>query len=165
MDSVRCRLPEYLINMIVDYIENIASYKNISPQLSAGLDFIAAMDKDISAGTHQIQDGVKAVVSEYRTRPAEGQRYETHEKAIDIQCLIRGREIIRWLPVEDLSPVTGYDNEKDIRFYSASAKGTDVILSPGLFVIFFPEDGHCPGLCVETGPEPVKKVVVKVCSF
>lgn len=148
--------------MIIDYLENIELYKNISPQLSAGLDFIASMDEDISVGTHQVREGVRAIISEYQTKPAEGQHYETHGKAIDIQCLISGREVIRWLPVEELSAVTEYDGDKDIRFYSADAKGTDVMLSRGLFAVFFPEDGHCPGLCAGAGPEPVKKAVVKV---
>ena len=148
--------------MIIDRIENIGLHKDISSRLAAGLDFIAAVSKDIPAGTHPIEEGVRAIVSEYKTRPVQSCRYETHEKAIDIQYLIKGKEIIRWQPLSSLSAVSEYDSRKDIRFYSAAGRGTDLLLAEGLFVIFFPEDGHCPGLATESGPEPVKKAVVKI---
>jgi biofilm protein TabA len=148
--------------VIIDRIENIGLYKNISPGLSEGLDFIASLSNDIPLGMHQINAGVRAIVSEYRTKPAQGCCYETHEKAIDIQYLIKGREIIRWQPLSSLSATSEYDSQKDIRFYSAAGRGTDLLLGEGLFVIFFPDDGHCPGLATDSGPEPVKKAVVKV---
>jgi biofilm protein TabA len=148
--------------LIIDRIENLRLYKDISPGLSQGLDFIAALNNAVTVGTYQIDTNLKAVISEYETKSAQGCRYETHKKAIDIQYLLKGKEIIRWQPLSSLSAVSEYDIQNDIRFYSAAGRGTDLELSEGIFVIFFPDDGHCPGLALDSGPEPVKKAVVKV---
>lgn len=61
-----------------------------------------------------------------------------------------------YTPRADL-PEAAYDAEKDISFYEGAA--TDYLtVKPGMFVIFFPEDAHAPGVT----PEKVRKVIVKV---
>lgn len=52
-----------------------------------------------------------------------------------------------------------YDADKD--FQGASGHPDFVIVPPGAFTIFYPEDAHMPGLCVDV-PQPVRKVVIKV---
>ena len=50
-----------------------------------------------------------------------------------------------------------YNVEKDITFFEGLAE-TYVAVKPGMFAIFFPQDGHAPGIT----PDGVKKVIVKV---
>ena len=50
-----------------------------------------------------------------------------------------------------------YYAEKDITFIEGLAE-TYVAVKPGMFAIFFPQDGHAPGIT----PDGVKKVIVKV---
>ena len=50
-----------------------------------------------------------------------------------------------------------YNAEKDITFFEGLAE-TYITVKPGMFAIFFPQDGHAPGIT----PEGVKKVIVKV---
>ena len=47
--------------------------------------------------------------------------------------------------------------EKDITFFEGLAE-TYIAVKPGMFAIFFPQDGHAPGIT----PDGVKKVIVKV---
>ena len=56
-----------------------------------------------------------------------------------------------------------YDDGKDIAFYrAAEGNSVTVTLEPGKFAVFFPEEGHMPGLsCAGAGREVVK-VVVKI---
>ena len=52
-----------------------------------------------------------------------------------------------------------YNTDKDIVFFSGET--TPLILEPGMFAFFFPQDIHRPCMQLD-GPEKVKKVVVKV---
>ena len=48
--------------MIYDHIKNIRLYKGLTPALDLALDYIANVTADVEVGTHQLAQGVKAVV-------------------------------------------------------------------------------------------------------
>ena len=168
-------------SMIYDHIRNISLYKGLSDALDTALDFIASAELPMDNGTTLLLHGVKAIVSEYETRPTNPKGYEAHIKYADVQFLLAGSEDIRCCPIELLEPVGEYDEGSDCRFYAepsviSSAGALSVIpseakesLSPslslrlgaGYFAVLFPDDGHMPGLAVGE-PGVVKKVVVKV---
>lgn len=148
--------------MIYDHISNIATYRDLSPNIALGLDFLKQMNPDIAVGVYQINQEVKAIVSEYTTEECNENGYEAHRKNIDIQYLIKGEEKISCLPLEYLKETKTYDEEIDAAFYvERGIKPQDLFLGNGYFAILFPQDGHMPQLCVNT-PRIVKKVVVKV---
>ena len=149
--------------MVYDKIDNIALYRNLSPNIALGLDFLKQMKPDTAVGTYQINHRVKVVVSEYETKAENEYGYEAHKKYIDIQYLLSGEERIACLPIERLNVMKEYNEENDAAFYAAdlSLQPSYLSLLPGYFAIFFPQDGHKPQLCVDK-PQIVKKVVVKV---
>lgn len=149
--------------MIFDHISNIATYKNLSPNIALGLDFLKQMNYDTVVGTYQINRHVKAIVSEYETKLENEYGYEAHENNIDIQYLLSGEERIACLPVERLKEVKPYDEEIDAAFYAAAPTLQPSYLSllSGYFAVFFPQDGHMPQLCIDN-PSLVKKIVIKV---
>ncbi len=53
--------------MIYDHIKNIGLYKGLTPAIDLALGYIATVTPDVEVGTHQLDLGVKAVVSEYTT--------------------------------------------------------------------------------------------------
>lgn len=54
------------------------------------------------------------------------------------------------------------DTDKDAAFYDkAGVAGQEMLVGNGYFAVFFPQDGHKPGLCAGER-EAMKKVVVKV---
>lgn len=87
---------------------------------------------------------------------------EAHAKYVDLQYLISGQEKIghvRKTGSEEV--VENHLSEKDYILYKHTGQETNIILEPGMFSVFFPNDLHRP--CVNVGPEmKIKKAVVKI---
>lgn len=148
--------------MILDQIKNIEIYKGISSDIYAGLCFIAHASPEIKLGTYQINEKVKAIVSEYETIENFERGYEAHNHVIDIQYPIVGIERIKWSPIEGMCINIPYDKSKDRTFYKKpSQQGTHIDIGNGIFAIMFPEDGHSPQHFVEK-PKLIKKITIKV---
>ena len=148
--------------MIVDKIQNLETYKNLSPDIYAGLKFLQGVKPDIELGTYVINERVKAIVSEYPTVECFERGYEAHQHNLDIQFPIRGLERIKYSPIEGMDVNIPYDEDKDRTFYKNPDKyGFDIIIGNGTFAIMFPQDGHGPQYLVEKS-EVIKKVTVKV---
>jgi len=49
--------------MIYDHINNIATYKGLSPNIALGLDFLKQMKPDTAVGVYPISQHVRAIVS------------------------------------------------------------------------------------------------------
>ena len=147
--------------MIFDHLTNILTYKGISPDIYAGLEYLQHLSPDIAPGTYQLTPRVKAIVSEYETKVKNEVGFEAHRKNIDIQYLLKGEERIACLPLEKLKETTPYSEEKDAAFFTSSIQPQEMTIGDGYFAIFFPQDGHMPQLCADE-PEMVKKVVLKV---
>lgn len=149
--------------MIYDNIQNLETYSAISEDIRIGLEFLRDAMPDMANGVYQLSPRVKAIVSEYETKPQNENGYEAHRQYIDIQCTLKGQERIACLPIEKLTETKPYSEEGDCALYSIDTihQPSYLNLQSGYFAIFFPQDGHMPGLC-SASPEPVKKVVVKV---
>jgi biofilm protein TabA len=148
--------------MIVDSIKNIEVYKGISEDIYIGLKFLQKATQDIELGEHQINENVKAIVSEYNTVKVFERGYEAHKHVIDIQFPIRGLERVKWSPIEGMDINIPYDEIKDRTFLkNPSKQGTHVDIGNGIFAIMFPEDGHGPQHYVDQ-PEFIKKITIKV---
>ena len=148
--------------MIFDHLTNILTYKTLSPDIYAGLEYLQQLSPAIAPGTYQLTPRVKAIVSEYETKVKNEGGFEAHRKNIDIQYLLKGEERIACMPIEKLTVTEPYSEEKDAAFYAAEGvMAQTMTIGGGYFAIFFPQDGHMPQLCVDE-PKMVKKVVVKV---
>lgn len=147
--------------MVYDKIDNKETYKGLSEDIYEGLKFLKNVTLDLACGVHEINPRVKAIVSEYETKPVNENGYEAHKKFIDIQYLLKGEEKNRCLPIEKLKVIKSYKDEIDAAFFVADAPAQDLTLGDGYFAIYWPQDGHMPCLNVEES-EKVKKVVVKV---
>jgi YhcH/YjgK/YiaL family protein len=76
--------------MIYDHIKNIGMYKGLTLAIDLALDYVAGVGPEIEIGTHPLDLGVKAVVSEYETRPTNELGFEAHRRYIDIQLAVVG---------------------------------------------------------------------------
>ena len=147
--------------MVYDKIDNIETYKGLSEDIYEGLKFLKNATPDLACGVYEINPRVKAIVSEYETRPIIENGYEAHSKFIDIQYLLKGTEKNCCLPKVRLKEIKAYQEEIDAAFYMAEVPTMELTLGAGYFAIYWPQDGHMPSLFIE-GPEEVKKAVVKV---
>lgn len=148
--------------MIVDTIENIEVYKNLSPDIYAGLRYLKNIDTDIELGIYKINENVKAIVSEYETVEHFERGFEAHNHVIDIQFPVKGLERVKWSPIKGMKVNIPYEEENDRTFYKEPhLQSTYVDIGNGIFAIMFPEDGHAPQHYVGK-PELIKKVTIKV---
>jgi len=146
--------------MIIDKIENLNIYANLSERLAKGIDYINNSDfSKIDLGTYKIEgDDVFAMVQEYDTRNIEDCKLEGHSKYIDIQYIIEGEEHIG-LTSKNNQEIEEKNDERDYAFFKGDS--TLFKFNPSVVGIFFPDDLHMP--CVGLNQiSKVRKVVVKV---
>lgn len=148
--------------MIIDTIGNRKRYRFFPALLKRGLVLLSRLKEDIPVGVTHYPGGIKVMVSELVTKTADDHVFESHRKFIDIQCLVKGREVIQWVPVKGLSVLSQYDSKKDIALYNYSGESVSLSMKKGVFAIFFPEDAHNPGLAFRGTSGRIKKVVVKI---
>jgi YhcH/YjgK/YiaL family protein len=146
--------------MIFDTLDNHVRYAGLGHDLPRALKFLAETDlAALPIGRIDIDgDNLYAMVQEYVTKPVEQGLWEAHRKYIDVQYMLSGQERMGFANLRAMQ-LGEYVPEKD--FQPMTGNGNFVDVFAGAFVIFFPEDGHMPGLRVDV-PEPVRKVVLKV---
>lgn len=130
--------------MIYDKLDNIEIYKGLSEDIYQGLMYIKQAPLDIANGVYQISSRVKAIVSEYDTKPVNENGYEAHQKNIDIQYPLSGIEKIKCEPTSHLKVTKEYDSEKDYLLFDGTTSGSDLVIGNGYFLVLFPDDGHMP---------------------
>ena len=123
--------------MVYDKIDNIETYKGLSEGIYEGLRFLKNASPDLACGVYEINPKVKAIVSEYETKPVNEYGYEAHKKFIDIHYLLKGAEKKCCLPIEKLKETKPYKDEIDAAFYTANTLAQELILGEGYFAIFF----------------------------
>lgn len=149
--------------MILDKIKNWNSYLGAQSKLYDGMRFILEdFNGSIQDGRYEIRgNDVYAMVQSYMTDAAENKKLESHRRYIDIQYIVSGKEVIGWLPTEGLEVMTPYSEENDVVFYHNFDCMSQLVLTPGMFAVFYPSDAHRPG-CFLDKAEQVRKIVIKV---
>ena len=148
--------------MIIDSLDNAAKYYSLHPLFKQAFEYINSTELgSVEPGKYDIDgDELKAIYSNKQGMSAAESilKFECHDKHIDIQVCISGKETIGWKPRNTCHAQKGeYNPEKDVVFYS-DAPDTFFGLRDGQFVIFFPEDVHAPMIAEDF----VRKLVVKV---
>jgi len=150
--------------MIYDSLLNIKNYKSI-PYLKDILDFLETHDLlQLPEGDIEIlgRDLYLRVLS-YFPEDEQTKKFETHQVYADIQIVLGGVEKIQTAGRDNLTPVTEYDAQKDIQFFSVpSNQVSDIIVRENQFALFFVGETHKPQCFYEKVDEPIKKFVFKV---
>jgi YhcH/YjgK/YiaL family protein len=149
--------------MITDTLAHSHRYLSLSSRFAAAFAFLQQLSPTQPDGRCDIDgDNCFALVQTYQSKPLPQAKFEAHRQYTDIQFIQAGREYILWAPLATLTQVTEpYVAERDIAFFANPPQWTTINLCPGDFTIFFPEDGHAPGVeCY--GQSEVRKVVIKV---
>ncbi len=151
--------------MIIDRFENHTLYP-FGSAWNAAFEFLKTLTPESETGKVLMQgDRLYAGVDCYNTKARDAAKLETHRKYVDIQVLLSGSECLEIFPKNGLKVSQPYNPEKDAEFYQVPADApVRITLSPGEFLVFFPEDAHMPGLMSGNVSQPVKKVVIKVAA-
>lgn len=147
--------------MIIDTLENADKYFPIHPLLVEAFKYISSQNLEtIEVGKYEIEgDNLKAIVSNKKGMSKEESisKFECHDKHIDIQLCINGKDQIGWKPRQTCKEQKGNNPEKDVLFFN-DLPDMFFELTNGQFAIFFPEDVHAPMI----GESEIKKMVIKV---
>lgn len=146
--------------MILDTLENSGRYENVHPRFKKAFDFLRNTDLVVLPAGKIELDGSNLIVNvvEITGKDVEATRLETHNRYIDIQIPIGSAETMGWIAGSKLEHVTeSYNADKDITFFADKASNL-VLVQPFEFAIFFPTDGHQPGIAEGT----YKKIIIKV---
>lgn len=146
--------------MILDSLNNTEKVERLHPLFKKAFEYLRTTDfSKVEDGKIEL-DGSRLFVSivSLSGKDKKDAAIETHKKYIDIQLPLLGVEKIGWKPgCELLEESIPYDEEKDIAFYVDRPTAFTKIY-PGQFAVYFPEDGHAPGI----GQGNIRKVIVKV---
>lgn len=148
--------------MIIDRLQMIGSYRGVSRELDRAIDALEGIDPAaLSAGRHHI-DGDQLFMTRSTLELADeaSLQFEWHRNYLDVQILLSEKERIVWLPVNPDEPPGVYLPDRDVAFFDNGA-GMSFVLEAGMFVIFFPWDGHKPR-CRTGVSETIEKLVVKI---
>lgn len=145
----------------IDKIQFASQYQLNQPDWDKAFAFLKEHDlQQLSKGKYPIDgDHVYASITEDSSKDFEKTNWESHRKYIDIQYVIRGKELIGVYPVSKATVIKPYDEKRDAANYSANGKL--YAATPETFFIFFPSDAHRPNI-TPGGNKPVKKIVIKV---
>lgn len=146
--------------MVQDTLANSSRYESLHPAFKQAFDYIKSTDfSNMEPGKIYLNGKDLFVnVNACTGKTAEEAKMETHNEYIDIQISIEADELMGYTPTSELKePRDAYNPEKDITFYYDKAQQM-LNVRPGQFVIFWPEDGHQPGI----GTGTWKKLIVKV---
>ena len=144
--------------MVIDNLNNLRDYESLHPLFGKAFDFIEQTDlKALEPGKIVlIEDALFVNVCQWGPKTKEEAKLETHDEYIDVHVPITGGEVMGYTQRCDL-PEAEYDASVDMTLYEGLA--TDYItVKPGMFTLFFPGDGHAPGIT----PIGLKKIIIKV---
>ena len=134
-------------------------YRGIHPNLDLALEHITPEFLS-SLGEERVElkgEEVYCTKFTYETVPEEEAFFEAHRLYLDIHLMLSGSERVELAPPAGL---TQFDHQDD--FYAYHGEGRhSVILSPGSFLVVFPDDAHKIKMQVD-GPSTVSKAVFKV---
>ena len=146
--------------MILDSLKNYKRYTSLHPLFAKAFEYIEATDfTTVEDGKIELDgDNLYLAISSITAKKREEAVMETHNRYIDIQLPLLGVETIGWKAGCELAnEKTPYNPDNDITFFTDQPT-THTKIYPGQFVIYFPEDGHAPGI----GEGSIRKIVVKV---
>lgn len=145
--------------MIIDSLENLEKYVALNPLFPKVMKYLAENNLAEKAEGKELIEGNDLFVnfSLANGKTNEQARLESHDVMIDIQIPLSCPETMGYTP-RILLPEQPYNAEKDITFYEGPAQQY-VTVCPGMFAIFFPQDGHAP--CISDEPT-IRKVIFKV---
>lgn len=146
--------------MILDSLSNSALYEALHPRFKMAFDFLKNTDLSaLEPGKIEL-DGANLFVNvvDITGKSEDEAKMETHDKYIDIQLPVGNAETMGWIAKNKLKDILeAYNEEKDITFFRDKASNL-ILVQPYEFAVFFPEDGHQPGI----GAGTYRKIIVKV---
>ncbi|MFV0379552.1 MAG: YhcH/YjgK/YiaL family protein [Anaerorhabdus sp.] len=145
--------------MIIDSLENLKRYQELSSEIATCINFINSNDlSKLEANKIELNDRCFVLVQDVDVMD-DNLNYEWHKKYIDIQLVVDGSECLD-VAVNSTHRNDSFDEIKDIGFCKKDNKAVRVKLYKNEFVLLFPYELHAP--CIYLNDKKIKKLVFKI---
>jgi len=146
--------------MILDTLDRLEKYGFISPMMDKVLDFFCKTDLSaLAPGRIDLQgDDLFVNVNRQGAQTRNEVPIEAHREYIDIQVPISSDEEMGFISAPFMpAPSKEYDSDRDVAFYPGLCD-TYLNVRKGMFVVFFPGEGHAPAIT----KDGILKLIVKI---
>ena len=143
--------------MIICPWKDIKKYAPLLPGIEEAFDAVNALTEYEDKKNVPLSDGNRFFVTAGTTKAPDVA--EAHRKFLDIQYIVKGKEVMGWADLADCTPTVDFNEEKDIGKYSGPFEF--MTIHEGTCYVAFPEDAHMPGRHLDV-PNDFVKVVVKL---
>ncbi len=146
--------------MILDTLDRLESYGYISPLMDKVLDFFRKTDlTTLKPGRIDLQgDDLFVNVNRQDAQTRDEAPIEAHQEYIDIQVPISSDEEMGFISAPFMpAPSKAYNADRDVAFYPGLCD-TYLNVRKGMFVVFFPGEGHAPAIT----RDGILKLIVKI---
>ncbi len=142
--------------MIICPWKDIKKYAPLLPGIEEAFDAVNALT-DYEAKTYPLSNDNRFFVAVGTTKAPDVA--EAHRKYLDIQYIVKGKEVVGWADLANCTLQGEFKEEKDIGMYTGDFAFTTI--NEGICYVAFPEDVHMPGRHLDV-PNDFVKVVVKL---
>ena len=148
--------------MIIDQLSAATVYESLHPLFPTAFAYLRSFDPHTADGKYELHGtDLVAIVQRYQTAPSTDKLWEAHQIYGDIQVVYEGLEFCGHADQRTLTATKPYLAERDVEKYAAPTSPTALLtLGHGNFAIFYPHDGHQPGVQIGA-PSEILKVVIK----
>ncbi|MBR4810711.1 MAG: YhcH/YjgK/YiaL family protein [Bacteroidaceae bacterium] len=146
--------------MILDTLDRLGNYGYISPLMDKVLEFFRTTDLSaLEPGRIDLQgDDLFVNVNRQGAQTRDEAPIEAHQEYIDIQVPISSDEEMGFLSAPYMpAPSKPYNSDRDVAFYPVLCD-TYLNVRKGMFVVFFPGEGHAPAIT----KDGILKLIVKI---
>jgi YhcH/YjgK/YiaL family protein len=143
--------------MIVCPWKDIKKYAALLPGIDEAFDAVNALTEYEDKKAYPLSNDNRFFIAAQSTKaPTVG---EAHRNYLDIQYVVKGKEVMGWAPLEACQPDGDFNEAKDVGMFSGPYEY--LTINEGMCYVAFPEDAHMPGRHLDV-PNDFVKVVVKL---
>ena len=143
--------------MIICPWKDIMRYAPVVKGLEEAVAAVNALTEFEDMKVYPLSDGNRFFISATTTKaPALA---EAHREFLDIQYVVKGKEVVGWADLADCKIEGEFNETKDVGKYSGEFEY--IAVPKGICYVVFPEDAHMPGCHLDI-PNDFVKVVVKL---
>lgn len=142
--------------MIVCPWKDISRYASVIPGLEEAVEAVNSLTS-YEPKTYPLSGGNRFFVTLGPTK--EPDLAEAHRNYLDIQYIVKGKEVMGWADLADCTLEGEFNAEKDVGKYSGNFEYLTV--REGICYVAYPEDAHMPGRHLDV-PNDFVKVVIKL---
>ncbi|MBR2722370.1 MAG: YhcH/YjgK/YiaL family protein [Clostridia bacterium] len=154
--------------MIIGKVENFEQFEALHPRFPAAFAFAKELIANgFKPGRNDMatpNNEIYANGNIYVTRTMDKAVMEVHYEYIDIQIMVEGQEQLYVPGLQTREQDHSYTGGGDCELFFMPDPNTcsRATVQAGDFVIFMPNEQHCPNMAINDEPSNVRKIVMKV---